>query len=166
MKARMRSFFDEENRMTKISKIGDPLEALNAIIKWEMFRDILKKNIVRKENNKGGRPPFDMVMMFKILVLERLYNLSDDQAEFQINDRRSFMRFLGLESLIPARLLTPHLSMHLVSVILVRKTKKSRMAKFRRIGRSRKMPQNGHKRIQMHAGQRKTERHILAIKTM
>ena len=74
MKARMRSFFDEENRMTKISKIGDPLEALNAIIKWEMFRDILKKNIVRKENNKGGRPPFDMVMMFKILVLERLYN--------------------------------------------------------------------------------------------
>lgn len=98
MKARMRSFFDEENRMTKISKIGDPLEVLNAIIKWEMFRDILKKNIVRKENNKGGRPPFDMVMMFKILVLERLYNLSDDQAEFQINDRRSFMRFLGLES--------------------------------------------------------------------
>lgn len=94
----MRSFFDEENRMTKISKIGDPLEVLNAIIKWEMFRDILKKNIVRKENNKGGRPPFDMVMMFKILVLERLYNLSDDQAEFQINDRRSFMRFLGLES--------------------------------------------------------------------
>ena len=89
----MRSFFDEENRMTKISKIGDPLEVLNAIIKWEMFRDILKKNIVRKENNKGGRPPFDMVMMFKILVLERLYNLSDDQAEFQINDRRSFMRF-------------------------------------------------------------------------
>ena len=78
MKARMRSFFDEENRMTKISKIGDPLEVLNAIIKWEMFRDILKKNIVRKENNKGGRPPFDMVMMFKILVLERLYNLSDD----------------------------------------------------------------------------------------
>ena len=42
----MRSFFDEENRMTKISKIGDPLEVLNAIIKWEMFRDILKKNIM------------------------------------------------------------------------------------------------------------------------
>ena len=54
MKVRMRSFFDEENRMTKISKIGDPLEVLNAIIKWEMFRDILKKNIVRKENNKGA----------------------------------------------------------------------------------------------------------------
>ncbi len=53
---------------------------------------------MRKESNKGGRPSYDMVMMFKILVLERLYNLSNDQAEFQINDRRSFMRFLGLES--------------------------------------------------------------------
>ena len=98
MKVRMRSFFDEENRMVKISKIGDPLEVLNAIINWEMFRDILSKHIVYKESNKGGRPPFDQVMMFKILVLERLYNLSDDQAEFQINDRRSFMRFLRLES--------------------------------------------------------------------
>ena len=94
----MKSFFDEEARMTKISKIGDPLEVLNSIINWEMFRIILKKHIVRKESNKGGRPPFDIVMMFKILVLERLYNMSDDQAEFQINDRRSFMRFLGLES--------------------------------------------------------------------
>ena len=98
MKVRMKSFFDEENRMAKISKIGDPLEILNSIINWELFRVILKKHIVHKESNKGGRPPFDIVMMFKILVLERLYNLSDDQAEFQINDRRSFMRFLGLES--------------------------------------------------------------------
>ena len=94
----MKSFFDEEARMTKISKIGDPLEVLNSIINWEMFRIIFKKHIVRKESNKGGRPPFDMVMMFKILVLECLYHLSDNQAEFQINDRRSFMRFLGLES--------------------------------------------------------------------
>lgn len=98
MKVRMKSLFDEENRMAKLSKIGDPLEILNTIIKWEMFRNILNKNIVRKESNKGERPPFDLVMMFKILVLERLYNISDDQAEFQINDRRNFMRFLGLES--------------------------------------------------------------------
>ena len=64
----MKSFLDEENRMEKISKIGDPLEILNSIINWEMFRVILKKHIVRKESNKGGRPPFDIVMMFKILV--------------------------------------------------------------------------------------------------
>ena len=99
MKVRQRSFFDEENRMDKISKIGDPLEMLNKVIKWEMFRNILKKAVVRKvTTSKGERPPYDVVMMFKILVLQRLYNLSDDQTEYQINDRRSFMRFLGLES--------------------------------------------------------------------
>lgn len=99
MKVRQKSFIDEENRKEKISKIGDPLEMLNKIIKWEMFRNILKKAVVRKDTtNKGGRPSYDIVMMFKILVLQRLYNLSDDQTEYQINDRRSFMRFLGLES--------------------------------------------------------------------
>jgi IS5 family transposase len=44
----------------------------------------------------GGRPPYDYVLMFKILILQRYYNLSDDQVEFQINDRLSFMRFLDL----------------------------------------------------------------------
>ena len=88
MKARQRSFFDEEDRMKKISKIGDPLELLNKVIDWEMFRSTLNKAVVRKENTrKVGRPSYDVVMMFKILILIRLYNLSDDQAEYQINDR-------------------------------------------------------------------------------
>ena len=84
--------------MKKISEIGDPLELLNKVIDWEMFRSTLNEAVVRKENTrKGGRPSYDVVMMFKILVLTRMYNLSDDQAEYQINDRRSFMRFLGLD---------------------------------------------------------------------
>lgn len=71
---------------------------MNKVIDWEMFRSTLNKAVVRKENTrKGGRPSYDVVMMFKILVLTRMYNLSDDQAEYQINDRRSFMRFLGLD---------------------------------------------------------------------
>ena len=45
-----RSLFDEENRMNKISKIGDPLELLNKVIDWEMFRSTLNKAVVRKEN--------------------------------------------------------------------------------------------------------------------
>jgi len=45
---------------------------------------------------QGGRPPFDPVMMFKILVIQAANNLSDERAEFLINDRLSFMRFLGL----------------------------------------------------------------------
>ncbi len=83
--------------MEKLSKIGDPLERLNAVMEWEMLRPVLTKHVSRKEpTEKGGRPPYDPVMMFKILVLERLYGLSDDQAEYQINDRLSFKRFLGL----------------------------------------------------------------------
>lgn len=97
MKTRQRSLFDEANQLNKLSKIGDPLERLNNTIDWEMFRPILKKCVVRKETTeKGGRPPYDVVLMFKILILQRLYNISDDQTEYQINDRLSFQRFLGL----------------------------------------------------------------------
>lgn len=98
MRIRQKCFFDEEDRMEKISKLGDPLEVLNKVIDWKIFRNVLNKAVCRKENTqKGGRPSYDVVMMFKILVLQRLYNLSDDQTEYQINDRRSFMRFLELD---------------------------------------------------------------------
>lgn len=97
MKNKQIGLFDEEDRMKILSEMGDPLEKLNKVIKWEMFREVL--TVVRsKENAKAtGRPPFDVVMMFKILVLQKLYNLSDDQTEYQINDRLTFMRFLGLD---------------------------------------------------------------------
>lgn len=91
-----RGFFDVENRYKRLSEAGDPLERLNGAVDWELFRKPLLKVLKRSDRIKGGRPPFDAVMMFKILVLQVLYNLSDDQAEFQISDRLSFMRFLGL----------------------------------------------------------------------
>ncbi|EMN90713.1 IS5/IS1182 family transposase [Leptospira weilii] len=50
----------------------------------------------RSGTEKGGRPPYDAVLMFKIIVLQKLYNLSDHQTEYQINDRFSFQRFLGI----------------------------------------------------------------------
>jgi transposase len=63
------------------------------------FTPILAVAFNKPENrNKMGRPPFDRLMMFKILILQSLYNLSDDQMEYQITDRRSFMRFLGLKA--------------------------------------------------------------------
>ncbi len=77
--------------------MGDPLEELNEIIKWEIFRSDITRACRKEDTGKGGRPPYDEIMMFKILVLQRLYNLSDDQTEYQINDRMSFMRFLGLD---------------------------------------------------------------------
>lgn len=97
-------FFDLQSRYEKLSELGDPLEALSAAVDFEQFRRLL--NQVRQSKARksaAGRKPFDVVLMFKILVLQGLYNLSDDQTEFQIRDRFSFLRFLGLtpESRIP-----------------------------------------------------------------
>lgn len=89
-------FFDQDIRLSKLSKLGDPLEKLNKGIDFEMFRVLLEEKLSPQARGKGGRPPYDYVVMFKILILQRYYNLSDDQAEYQINDRMSFMRFLNL----------------------------------------------------------------------
>jgi IS5 family transposase len=97
VKKRDRGLFDDELRLKDISKQGDPLERLNEMIKWSIFKKQLKKAINKSTpKGLGGRPPYDYTMMFKILILQRLYNLSDAQMQFQILDRFSFMRFLGL----------------------------------------------------------------------
>src|SRR5690554_3920253 len=87
-------FFDEDIRLSKLSKLGDPLEKPNKGVDFEMFRELLEKKLHVEAKNKGGRRPFDYVLMFKILILQRYYNLSDVQTEYQICDRLSFMRFL------------------------------------------------------------------------
>ena len=89
-------FFDQDIRLTKLSTLGDPLERLDRGIDFEIFRELLILGLSKLAKGKGGRPPYDYVLLFKILILQRYYNLSDAQAEFQINDRMSFMRFLGL----------------------------------------------------------------------
>ena len=89
-------FFDQDIRLSKLSQLGDPLERLNKGVDFELFRSILIEKLTKLSAGAGGRPPYDYVMMFKILILQRYYNLSDDQVEFQINDRLSFMRFLDL----------------------------------------------------------------------
>ena len=90
------SFFDQDIRLSKLTQLGDPLEKLNQGINFELFRDILENNLIKLSKGAGGRPPYDYLLMFKILILQRFYNLSDDQTEYQINDRMSFMRFLNL----------------------------------------------------------------------
>jgi IS5 family transposase len=89
-------FFDLDHCYEALSASGDPLERLGALVDFEIFRKPLAKALRRSDRAKGGRPPYDPVLMFKVLILQALYNLSDDQAEFQIRDRLSFMRFLGL----------------------------------------------------------------------
>jgi IS5 family transposase len=89
-------FFDQDIRLSKLSELGDPLERLKKGVDFEFFRELLEIRLTKEAKGKGGRPPYDYVLMFKILILQRYYNLSDDQTEYQINDRMSFMRFLDL----------------------------------------------------------------------
>ena len=89
-------FFDVENRLQLLSEFGDPLEKLSQVIDFEIFRPVIERSIQFKKKPAGGRPAWDGVLMFKVLILQSLYTLSDDQIEFQIKDRLSFQRFLGL----------------------------------------------------------------------
>ncbi|MEM9062077.1 MAG: IS5 family transposase [Pseudomonadota bacterium] len=93
---RQAGFFDIDNRLKRLSDLGDQLEAYAAGVDFEMFRADLDNSLAYSDGKKGGRPPFDAVLMFKILIIKAQNNLSDDRAEFLISDRLSFMRFLGL----------------------------------------------------------------------
>jgi IS5 family transposase len=89
--------FDYEFRLEEINKKQTPLQKLNKVIDWELFRAPIEQALNTKPKAPGGRPPFDKLMMFKILILQRYYNLSDEQTEIQIKDRLSFMSFLGIK---------------------------------------------------------------------
>ena len=89
-------FFDLDQRYALLSAAGDPLERLAVVVEFELFRGELEAALERSDRAKGGRPPYDPVLMFKVLVLQTLYTLSDDQTEYQLKDRLSFMRFVGL----------------------------------------------------------------------
>ena len=88
--------FDYEFQLEKIKAHQPPLQKLNKIIEWEMFREIIEKALHKEKKSNAGRKSYDKILMFKILILQRYYNLSDNQTEFQIKDRLSFMDFLGL----------------------------------------------------------------------
>ena len=94
-----KGLFDEQFNNEQLSSMGNPLEAISKVLDFEMFRPLLESKLLNraKKNNAGARP-FDVVLMFKILLLQRYYGLGDKQVEYQIIDRTSFKRFLGLET--------------------------------------------------------------------
>ena len=94
-----KGLFDEQFTIERLSEIGNPLEKINEVIDFEFFRHTLEASMLNtnKKNNAGAKP-YDVVMMFKIITLQRYYGLGDTQTEYQINDRLSFKKFLGLES--------------------------------------------------------------------
>ena len=88
-------FFDLDERFKKLNE-RDALLRLDALIDWELFRPTLESARNAERKSEAGRKPFDAVLMFKGLVLQHLYNFSDQELEFQIRDRFTFFRFLGL----------------------------------------------------------------------
>ena len=94
-----RGLFDKQENLQKLSSIGNPLEMISKVIDFEVFRHTLESNLMKteKKSNAGARP-YDVVLMFKIMILQRYYGLGDKQIEYQIIDRTSFKNFLGIES--------------------------------------------------------------------
>jgi len=88
-------FFDVELRVQWLLAKGNPLSRLDAVVDWEQFRPLLDAALVKPAKGPGGRPPHDRLKMFKTLVVQRFYNLSDEQTEYQVSDRLSFQQFIG-----------------------------------------------------------------------
>jgi IS5 family transposase len=94
-----KGLFDEQEQLAKLSEIGNPLEMISKVVDFEMFRAVLEDALLNKDKkSNAGAKPYDVVMMFKIIILQRYYGLGDKQLEYQIIDRASFKQFLGLES--------------------------------------------------------------------
>ena len=91
-------FFDVDRRLAALSEKGDPLEAIASLVPWESFRADIEAVVLTPEEAKKSkaRKPLDALVLFRMLVLQALYNLSDEQIEYQVRDRLSFTRFLGL----------------------------------------------------------------------
>ena len=89
--------FDFSDHLECLSQTGDPLEALDRHVDFEVFRPVLVEALGYGDRSKGGRPPYDPVTMFKVLVLASMHNLSDERMEFLIRDRLSWLRFLGFQ---------------------------------------------------------------------
>lgn len=89
--------FDLTDHLARLSATGDPLEALSRSVDFEVFRPVLISALGYGERPQGGRPPYDPVTMFKVLVLASMHNLSDERMEFLIRDRFSWLRFLRFQ---------------------------------------------------------------------
>ena len=99
-------FFDADKRLAALSAKGDPLEAIDRLVPWESFRADIEAVVLTPDEmrkSSAGRKPLDAIVLFRMLVLQALNNLSDEQVEYQVGDRLSFTRFLrlGIEDRIP-----------------------------------------------------------------
>jgi IS5 family transposase len=93
---RSAGFFRCRGAVGGVEQKGDELERLAAVVNFELFRAELERAVPRGGSGERRRPPFDHVLMFKVLILQTQNNLSDERTEFFLRDRLTWMRFLGL----------------------------------------------------------------------
>jgi len=88
--------FALKEKYSKVKKLRSRLEEMNQLIKWENFIQFFPE-----KGSNFGRPNYEKILMIKISFLQGWYGLSDEELEFQINDRLSFQQFLGFPKNIP-----------------------------------------------------------------
>ena len=85
------------DHLARLSKTGDPLEVLDQIVDFEQFWEPLERALGYADGSKGGCPPYDPEVMFKILILVARLTVRDERMEFLIRDRLSWQRFPGFD---------------------------------------------------------------------
>jgi transposase, IS5 family len=94
---RQAGLFGLSDQLNRLSDCGDPLETMAQVVNFEMFRPALGEALAYGDGTKGGRPPYDPVAMFKVLILAAQNTVSDARMEFLIRDRLSWLRFLSFD---------------------------------------------------------------------
>ncbi|QNM98595.1 IS5 family transposase [Chitinimonas koreensis] len=92
----MPSLFAAEEREAKLSKLGAPLQSLDQHVDFAALAGAVDQALPRPHRYFGGRPPYPTELMVRLLVIQQRFNLSDEQLEYQVLDRTSFQRFLGI----------------------------------------------------------------------
>ena len=98
--SKQESLFEKEFTLKALSAMGNPLEQVSALVDFEFFRPTLEKTLLTEDcKTSAGRRPIDVVLIFKVIFLQRYYDLGDHQIEYQIIDRTSFREFLNIHTI-------------------------------------------------------------------
>ena len=89
-----RGFWDEQNRVAILQQKKPAFRRLSEAIPWERFRSLPEQRYTQERKSNAGRQRIDPLILFKMLILQQLFNLSDEELEFHVNDRRSFEEFV------------------------------------------------------------------------